>query len=159
MKVGLVVIHYPHVRYHEEFISRVRRAVSFRGWRCEARRDPGGVFAAGSVCGRPWWTGDPDTTGMILATRPTIERRSDVAKERRDHPILFRGVEERDLKTYLAACDRNVVIREPGSLPYGGEYHGREGVEASRRRLDADLVGPTTRRREKAGRGLRRGGR
>ena len=27
MKVGLVVIHYPHVRFHEEFISRVRRAV------------------------------------------------------------------------------------------------------------------------------------
>lgn len=27
MKVGLVVIHYPHVRYREEFISRVRRAV------------------------------------------------------------------------------------------------------------------------------------
>ena len=42
--------------------------------------------------------------------------------------ILFRGVEERDLEAYLAACDRNVVIREPGSLPYGGEYHGREGV-------------------------------
>ena len=41
---------------------------------------------------------------------------------------LSRGVEERDLEAYLAACDRNVVIREPGSLPYGGEYHGREGV-------------------------------
>ena len=42
--------------------------------------------------------------------------------------ILFRGVEERDLGTYLAACDREVVIREPGSLPYGGEYHGLEGL-------------------------------
>jgi uncharacterized protein len=41
---------------------------------------------------------------------------------------LFRGVEERDLGAYLAACDRDVVVREPGSLPYGGEYHGREGV-------------------------------
>jgi ketosteroid isomerase-like protein len=41
---------------------------------------------------------------------------------------LFRGVEERDLGTYLAACDREVVIREPGSLPYGGEYHGLEGL-------------------------------
>jgi hypothetical protein len=26
MKVGLVVIHYPLIRYREEFISRVRRA-------------------------------------------------------------------------------------------------------------------------------------
>ena len=41
---------------------------------------------------------------------------------------LFRGVEVRDLGTYLAACDREVVIREPGSLPYGGEYHGLEGL-------------------------------
>jgi uncharacterized protein len=41
---------------------------------------------------------------------------------------LFRSVEERDLKTYLAAWDREVVIREPGSLPYGGEYRGSEGV-------------------------------
>jgi ketosteroid isomerase-like protein len=41
---------------------------------------------------------------------------------------LFRSVEERDLGTYLAACDREVVIREPGSLPYGGEYHGLEGL-------------------------------
>jgi ketosteroid isomerase-like protein len=41
---------------------------------------------------------------------------------------LFRGVEERDLRTYLAAGHPEVVIREPGSLPYGGEYHGLEGL-------------------------------
>jgi ketosteroid isomerase-like protein len=41
---------------------------------------------------------------------------------------LFRAVEERDLETYLAAWDHEVVIREPGSLPYGGEYLGPEGV-------------------------------
>ena len=41
---------------------------------------------------------------------------------------LFRGVEERDLGAYLAACDRGVVVREPGSLPYGGEYRGPESV-------------------------------
>jgi ketosteroid isomerase-like protein len=41
---------------------------------------------------------------------------------------LFQSVEERDLKAYLAAWDREVVVREPGSLPYGGEYRGSEGV-------------------------------
>jgi ketosteroid isomerase-like protein len=41
---------------------------------------------------------------------------------------LFRGVEERDLEAYLAAWDREIVVREPGSLPYGGEYRGPEGV-------------------------------
>ncbi len=41
---------------------------------------------------------------------------------------LFGGVEERDLRTYLAAWHPEVVIREPGSLPYGGEYRGLEGV-------------------------------
>lgn len=41
---------------------------------------------------------------------------------------LFRGVEERDLETYLAVGHPEVVIREPGSLPYGGEYRGLEGL-------------------------------
>jgi uncharacterized protein len=41
---------------------------------------------------------------------------------------LFRGVEERDLEVYLAPWAREVVVREPGSLPYGGEYCGPEGV-------------------------------
>jgi uncharacterized protein len=41
---------------------------------------------------------------------------------------LFRGVEERKLEAYLAAWDREIVVREPGSLPYGGEYRGPEGV-------------------------------
>jgi ketosteroid isomerase-like protein len=41
---------------------------------------------------------------------------------------LFRGVEERDLEAYIAAGHPEIVIREPGSLPYGGEYHGLEGM-------------------------------
>lgn len=41
---------------------------------------------------------------------------------------LFAGVEERDLEAYLAAGHPEVVIREPVSLPYGGEYRGLEGM-------------------------------
>jgi ketosteroid isomerase-like protein len=41
---------------------------------------------------------------------------------------LFRGVEERDLEAYIAAGHPETVIREPGSLLYGGEYHGLEGM-------------------------------
>jgi uncharacterized protein len=41
---------------------------------------------------------------------------------------LFGGVEERDLEAYLAAGHPEVVIHEPGSLPYGGEYRGLEGM-------------------------------
>ncbi len=42
---------------------------------------------------------------------------------------LFKSVEERDLAGVLAAYDPGIVIREAGSLPYGGEYHGLEGAE------------------------------
>lgn len=49
---------------------------------------------------------------------------------------LFGSVEERDLGTYLAAWHPEAVIREPGSLPYGGEYRGLEGV----RRHAADFM-------------------
>ena len=41
---------------------------------------------------------------------------------------LFRGVEERDLEAYLAVGHPEVVIREPDSLPYGGEYRGLDGL-------------------------------
>ena len=41
---------------------------------------------------------------------------------------LFRSVEERDLETMFELYDPAVVIREAPSLPYGGEYHGHEGV-------------------------------
>src|SRR5687767_5376026 len=41
---------------------------------------------------------------------------------------LFRGVEERDLEAYLAVGHPEAVIREPGSLPYGGEYRGVDGL-------------------------------
>lgn len=68
---------------------------------------------------------------------------------------LFRGVEERDLEAYLAVGHPEVVIREPGSLPYGGEYHGLEGLKRhaagwmrtwaplqpeDERKLDADFI-------------------
>ena len=41
---------------------------------------------------------------------------------------LFKTVEERDLETMFDLYDPEVVIREAPSLPYGGEYHGHEGV-------------------------------
>jgi uncharacterized protein len=41
---------------------------------------------------------------------------------------LFRGVEECDLEAYLAVGHPEVVIREPDSLPYGGEYRGLDGL-------------------------------
>ncbi len=41
---------------------------------------------------------------------------------------LFWGVEERDLEAYTAVGHPEIVIREPGSLPYGGEFHGLEGM-------------------------------
>ncbi len=41
---------------------------------------------------------------------------------------LFRTVEERDLETMFELYDPEVVIRESTSLPYGGEYHGHDGV-------------------------------
>jgi ketosteroid isomerase-like protein len=41
---------------------------------------------------------------------------------------LFQGVEERDLEAYFASWNREIVVLEPGSLPYGGEFHGLEGV-------------------------------
>jgi ketosteroid isomerase-like protein len=42
---------------------------------------------------------------------------------------LFKSVEARDLAGVLAAYDPEIVIREAGSLPYGGEYHGLEGAQ------------------------------
>ena len=41
---------------------------------------------------------------------------------------LFRGIEERDLEAYLAVGHPEVVISEPDSLPYGGEYRGLDGL-------------------------------
>ena len=41
---------------------------------------------------------------------------------------LFQTVEERDLETMFELYDPGVVIRESDSLPYGGEYHGHQGV-------------------------------
>jgi len=42
---------------------------------------------------------------------------------------LFKAVEERDLAGLLEAYDKNIVIREAESLPYGGEFHGLEGAQ------------------------------
>ena len=41
---------------------------------------------------------------------------------------LFQTVEERDLETMFELYDREVVIRESASLPYGGDYRGHDGV-------------------------------
>lgn len=42
---------------------------------------------------------------------------------------LFKAVEERDVTSYLAAYDTEVVIRDAESLPYGGVYHGITGAK------------------------------
>ena len=60
--------------------------------------------------------------------RDRKEWSSDVAGKRRDHPRPLPGVEERDLEAYLAVGHPEVVIREPDSLPYGGEYRGLDGL-------------------------------
>lgn len=41
---------------------------------------------------------------------------------------LFEAVEKRDAVGVLGSYDENIVIREAASLPYGGEYRGREGA-------------------------------
>jgi ketosteroid isomerase-like protein len=41
---------------------------------------------------------------------------------------LFRAVEERDVEPMFDIYDPTVVVREARSLPYGGEYHGHDGV-------------------------------
>jgi ketosteroid isomerase-like protein len=69
---------------------------------------------------------------------------------------LFRAVEERDIELMFDIYDPEVVVREAPSLPYGGDYRGRDGVaqhglgylEAwdrlqteEDRRLEAEFVG------------------
>lgn len=41
---------------------------------------------------------------------------------------LFEAVERRDREGVFGAYDKNIVIREAASLPYGGEYHGFQGA-------------------------------
>lgn len=41
---------------------------------------------------------------------------------------LFEAVESRDPETLVACYDKDVVIREADSLPYGGTYYGHEGA-------------------------------
>jgi ketosteroid isomerase-like protein len=41
---------------------------------------------------------------------------------------LFKAVDDRDVEPMLEIYDPEVVIREAPSLPYGGEYHGHEGM-------------------------------
>jgi uncharacterized protein len=42
---------------------------------------------------------------------------------------LFKAVEERDVAGVLATYDPQIVIRDAGSLPYGGTHHGLEGAK------------------------------
>jgi ketosteroid isomerase-like protein len=68
---------------------------------------------------------------------------------------LFECVERRDLQGVLAAFDDAVVVNEPPSLPYGGQYSGPNAVvrhaqgylatwndrqEADDRRLDPEII-------------------
>ena len=41
---------------------------------------------------------------------------------------LFDGVERRDLAAFADAFDETAVVREAPSLPYGGTYHGVDGL-------------------------------
>jgi ketosteroid isomerase-like protein len=41
---------------------------------------------------------------------------------------LFHAVEHRDREGVMAIYDENIVINEAPSLPYGGEYRGRDGA-------------------------------
>jgi uncharacterized protein len=41
---------------------------------------------------------------------------------------LFDAVERRDRAAVTAAYDKNIVIHEAASLPYGGDYRGHEGA-------------------------------
>jgi ketosteroid isomerase-like protein len=41
---------------------------------------------------------------------------------------LFEAVEHRDPQGVAAIYHEHIVINEAPSLPYGGEYHGREGA-------------------------------
>jgi uncharacterized protein len=67
---------------------------------------------------------------MAGAEQTRTERNRGVMSQENVETIqsLFSGVEERDLEAYIAAGQPEVVIREPGSLPYGGEYRGLEGM-------------------------------
>jgi uncharacterized protein len=67
---------------------------------------------------------------MVGAERTSTERIGGVVSQENVETVrsLFWGVEKRDLGAYIAAGHPEVVIREPGSLPYGGEYRGLEGM-------------------------------
>jgi ketosteroid isomerase-like protein len=67
---------------------------------------------------------------MAGAEQTRTERNRGVMSQENVETIrsLFWGVEERDLGAYIAAGHPEVMILEPGSLPYGGEYRGLEGM-------------------------------
>jgi ketosteroid isomerase-like protein len=44
---------------------------------------------------------------------------------------VFEAARERDVDGLLAHCHRDVVAREPRSLPHGGEYRGPDQVRAA----------------------------
>ncbi|WP_165978138.1 nuclear transport factor 2 family protein [Actinomadura darangshiensis] len=49
---------------------------------------------------------------------------------------LAGGMDDSQAREAFRNCfTADVVVREPESLPYGGEWHGREGVERLMRRL------------------------
>jgi uncharacterized protein len=44
---------------------------------------------------------------------------------------VFDAVRQRDLDGLLSLCHRDVVVREPRSLPHGGDHHGLDQVRAA----------------------------
>ena len=53
-----------------------------------------------------------------------------------EEAYLADGLTDEEARAAYRACfTADVVIREPASLPYGGEWRGRDGVEALVRRL------------------------
>src|SRR5687767_8596471 len=44
---------------------------------------------------------------------------------------IFEAARERDVDGLLAHCHRDVVVREPRSLPHGGEHRGLDQARAA----------------------------
>src|SRR5262249_34270594 len=53
---------------------------------------------------------------------------SRASANKRTVKALFEAVHRRDGEGVRAGYDENITIHEAGSLPYGGDYHGREGA-------------------------------
>lgn len=59
---------------------------------------------------------------LSTGTRPMSAHNRDIVR------TLFGAVAARDLGPMFEIYDPDIVIREAASLPYGGEYHGHQGM-------------------------------